>query len=299
MEVKRYTDSSFSFTTKRLKTIKFKPGEYVTLGLIIRGELIFRDYYICNPTWANKLEFYSMVVPNDLFTSFLKMITTSSSIIIKKKPSGSLTIKTLKPGNRLFLLCTDIGIAAVNSIISEPNTYANFNEVIVVITCKYIRELEYLNDKLEQLRQEPRVKPYAKNKLRIYLSVTHEPYPYSGELTWLIKSGTLIADLRTYNFDKMDRFMVCGSKQTTLDVVNLLRSLGYSEGSTRYPSDFIYEKILIDQTFEVLSKLNSLLKWLKMNDSNKKSKTLSNLKCSISHHFLYNPRHQHIITPSK
>ncbi len=66
-----------------------------------------------------------MVVPNDLFTSFLKMITTSSSIIIKKKPSGSLTIKTLKPGNRLFLLCTDIGIAAVNSIISEPNTYAN------------------------------------------------------------------------------------------------------------------------------------------------------------------------------
>ncbi|PIM95078.1 Ferredoxin--NADP reductase [Candidatus Hodgkinia cicadicola] len=282
-----------------MKAIKFKPGEYLTLGLIIRGELIFRDYYICSPTWTNKLEFYSMVVPNDLFTSFLKMITTSSSIIIKKKPSGSMVIEALNPGNRLFLLCTDIGIAAVSSIISEPKTYTNFNEVIVVMTCKYVRELKYISDKLKQLNQEPRIKPYAKNKLRTYLSVTHEPYPYSGELTWLIKSGTLIADLRTHNFDKMDRFMVCGSKQTTLDGVNLLRSLGYTEGSVHHPSDFTYERILIDQTFKALSELNDLLKWLKMNGSNQKSKTLLNFDWSISSSFHLQPNHQHIIPPSK
>ncbi len=57
LEVKHYTDSLLCFTTKRLKAIKFKLGEYQTLGLIIRGKLIFRDYYICNPTWTNKLEF--------------------------------------------------------------------------------------------------------------------------------------------------------------------------------------------------------------------------------------------------
>ncbi len=51
------------------------------------------------------------------------------------------------------------------------------------MTCKYVRELKYISDKLKQLNQEPRIKPYAKNKLRTYLSVTHEPYPYSGELT--------------------------------------------------------------------------------------------------------------------
>ncbi len=50
LEVTHYTDTLFSFTTKRLKTFKFKSGEYVTMGLIIRGELIFRDYYICSPT---------------------------------------------------------------------------------------------------------------------------------------------------------------------------------------------------------------------------------------------------------
>ncbi len=52
LEIKHYTDSLFSFTPKRLKkTIKFKPGKHVMIGLIIRGKLIFKDYYICNPTW--------------------------------------------------------------------------------------------------------------------------------------------------------------------------------------------------------------------------------------------------------
>ncbi|PIM95698.1 Ferredoxin--NADP reductase [Candidatus Hodgkinia cicadicola] len=263
----------------------FRSGEYVTMGLVIRGELVFRDYYICSPTWSNKLEFYSMVTPNDLFSSFLKMITTSSSVIIKKKTSGCLVMEALNPGNRLFLLCTDIGVAVVSSIISEPKTYANFNEVIVVMTCKYIQELQYFSDKLKQLRQTPQVKPYARHKLRIYLSVTHEPYPYSGELTWLIKSGTLIADLNTYNFDKMDRFMICGSKETTLSGLNLLKSLGYNEGSVRYPGDFVYEKIFVDQTFKLISELNSLLKWLKMDPSNEHTMALLSFNCSISSPF--------------
>ncbi len=285
LEVTHYTDTLFSFTTKRLKTFKFKSGEYVTMGLIIRGELIFRDYYICSPTWDNKLEFYPMVVSNDLFTSFLRMITTSSSVIIKKRTTGSLVMEALNPGKRLFLLCTDVGIAAVSSIISEPETYANFNEVIVVMTCKYVKELRYFSDKMKQLRQAPQVKPYAKNKLRTYLSVTHEPYPYSGELIWLIKSGTLIADLRTYNFDKMDRFMVCGSKETTLNGINLLKSLGYSKGSRRYPGDFVYEKIFIDQSLRLRSELNGLIKWLKKGTSNKHTMTLLSFNCSISSSF--------------
>ncbi|PIM95805.1 Ferredoxin--NADP reductase [Candidatus Hodgkinia cicadicola] len=247
LEVKHYTDTLFSFRTKRSKKIRFKSGGCVTMGLIIRGKLVFRNYYVCSPTWDNKLEFYSMVVPNGLFTSFLKMITTRSSVIIMKKMKNGLIMKALSPGKRLFLLCTDIGIAVVSNIISEPETYAKFNEVIVVMVCKYVGELQYFDDKLKQLATEPQIKPYARNKLRFYRSVTHEPYPYSGDLTWLIKSGTLIADLMTYTFDKMDRFMICGSQQTTLDVTNLLKVLGYNKGTANNPQDFAYERQFVNK----------------------------------------------------
>ncbi len=282
LEVKHYTNTLFCFTTKKLKTFKFRPGEYATIGLIIKGMLVFRDYYICSPTWDNKLEFYSRVVPDGLFTSFLRMITTKSSIIIKKKTSGELILDVLSPGKRLFLLCSDIGISAVSSIISEPNTYARFNEVIVVIVCKYVWELHYFNDKLKQMTKDQRIKPYAKNKLRVYQSVTHESYPYSGDLTWLIKSGTLIADLRTYNLDKMDRFVVCGSNQMALDSINLLKSLRYSKGSMGYPAHFTYESMFVDQTSNLLTDLDVLLKWLKIKHPDKDTETLLNSNYSIS-----------------
>ncbi len=47
----------------------------------------------------------------------------------------------------------------------------------------------------------------------------------------------------TYNLNKKDRFMVCGSKQMVFDVTNLLKLLKYVEGATNNPQDFVYEGV--------------------------------------------------------
>ncbi len=96
------------------------------IGLIINGE--FRAYSICTPSWSNELEFYSIKVLNGPFTTYLQKITTKSSIILKMKSTGTLVIKGLKPGKRLFLLCTGTGVAPFISVMFEPATYENFNE---------------------------------------------------------------------------------------------------------------------------------------------------------------------------
>ncbi|PIM96410.1 Ferredoxin--NADP reductase [Candidatus Hodgkinia cicadicola] len=245
LEIKHYTKALFSFKTTRPNNFKFKPGEFVMIGLIIKGEFIFRAYSICSSTWDNVLEFYSIKVPNGPFTSFLQKITTDSSIIIKTKSTGTLVLNALTLGKRLFLLCTGTGIAPFISIISEPGTYIKYNEVILVLTCRYSQELQYFNYKVKQMLKQPYIKLYARNKLRLYLSTTKGSYPYSGRITWLIKSGMLIADLKAYNFNRMDKFMICGSQQMILDVVNLLRSIGYLEGAINNPQDFVYERAFV------------------------------------------------------
>ena len=146
------------------------------------------------------------------------------------------------PGKRLFLFCTGTGIAPFISIIYDHETYIKYNEVIVVQTQRYSQELQYFNTKIKQMTKEVYIRSYAKNKLRFYSSITREPYPYTGRIAWLIKSGTLIADLMTYSLNEMDRFMVCGSKQMVFNVTNLLKSLKYVEGATNNPQDFVYEK---------------------------------------------------------
>ncbi len=99
------------------------------IGLIINGEFVFRAYSICTPSWSNELEFYSIKVLNGAFTTYLlQKITTKSSIILKMKSTGTLVIKGLNPGKRLFLLCTGTGVAPFISVMFEPATYENFNE---------------------------------------------------------------------------------------------------------------------------------------------------------------------------
>ncbi len=49
-------------------------------------------------------------------------------LILKMKSTGTLVIKGLKPGKRLFLLCTGTGVAPFISVMFEPATYENFNE---------------------------------------------------------------------------------------------------------------------------------------------------------------------------
>ncbi len=52
--------------------------------------------------------------------------------------------------------------------------------------------------------------------------------------------------------------MVCGSKQTTLDGVNLLKSLGYIEGNVCYLCDFIYEEVIVNWIFVIIFGTNGL-----------------------------------------
>ncbi len=173
-------------------------------------------------------------------------MTTDTSIIIKMKPEGSLILEALKPGKRLFLFCTSTGVAPFIIIIFNHEAYIKYNRVIVVLTCRCSQELQFFNNKIKQMTKEIYIKPYAKkNKLRFYLSITQEPYPYTGRITCLIKFGTLIADLVTYNLNKKDRFMVWESKQIVFDVTNLLKSLKYIEGATNNPQNFVYEGYIV------------------------------------------------------
>ncbi len=241
--VMHYTKQLFSFKAIKPSNFRFEAGQFVMIGLIIRGKFIFRAYSICGAIRANELEFYSIKVPNGTFTSFLQKISVNiSSIIIKLKPTGTLIINALKPGKRLFLLSTGTGIAPFVSIIYNPEVYKRYNEVIVVQTCRYPDELQYFNNKLNQLIQTLSMKRCIKNKLRFYLSITRMQYPYIGRITDLIKSGLLITDLRTWQFNNADKFMICGSHQMTIDISFLLNALGYKEGSTCCPQDFVYEK---------------------------------------------------------
>ncbi|XXN13773.1 MAG: ferredoxin--NADP reductase [Candidatus Hodgkinia cicadicola] len=245
VSVIHYTNSLFSFKVSRPKALRFKAGEFVMIGLVIKGKPVFRAYSICSASWQRMLEFYSIKVPNGPFTSFLQKLTTKGAVIVKTKPTGTLTLASLTPGKRLFLLCTGTGAAPFVSVMLEPEAYATYSELIVVLVCRFVSELQFLLHKCRQFVFNTRLSTLAKNKLRVYTSVTRDSYPFVGRITALIASGVLLDDLNLPALNEFDRFMICGSQAMIADTIMTLKALGYKEGSVSNPQAFVYEKAFV------------------------------------------------------
>ncbi|MFP3039021.1 MAG: ferredoxin--NADP reductase [Candidatus Hodgkinia cicadicola] len=246
VSVKHYSRRLFSFVILRPIRLKFKAGEFIMIGLIINKKPIFRAYSICTPSWSNMLEFYSIKVPNGAFTTFLQKISTRNSIIIKMKPTGTLVLSALAPGERLYLLCTGTGVAPFVSILFEPGVYEKFKQVIIVLTCRQVVELQYLKDKISELTRIASLKALAKGKARFYTATTREKSQFMGRIPYLITSGKLTSALGGAPFNKKDRFMICGSQPMINDVSSVLTKMGYKEGTATKPKHFVYERAFAD-----------------------------------------------------
>jgi ferredoxin-NADP reductase len=92
LDVRHWTDSLFSFTTTRNAACRFKNGQFVMLGLEVDGRPLMRAYSIASPNQAEELEFFSIKVQNGPLTSRLQHLSVGDSILIGRKPTGTLVL---------------------------------------------------------------------------------------------------------------------------------------------------------------------------------------------------------------
>ena len=214
------------------------------IGMTIEGKDVMRAYSLANPSWDEELEFYSIIMPNGELTSRLKDIKVGDEVGMSARAVGTLTHPSLRSkGKRLFMLSTGTGVAPFASLIREEKTYEKFDEVYLTQTCRYIKDLQYATDRVAEAKECPLVGEDAQNKLRLYSSVTREPYEYEGRITNLIESGKLFTDLGIPGLNpETDRIMICGSMAMLKDTQKILDAAGLSRGNGHVPGDYCWEK---------------------------------------------------------
>lgn len=92
----------------------FKAGQYATLSLEVDGELCHRPYSIVSSPREEVLEFFIELVPNGVLTPRLWELKLDSSIWIRRRIVGQLTLTT--DCHRHLMLATVTGIAPFVSI---------------------------------------------------------------------------------------------------------------------------------------------------------------------------------------
>ena len=247
--VRHWTDRLFSFRVTRPRSLRFRSGEFVMIGLLDdRGKPLLRAYSIASPAWDEELEFYSIKVPDGPLTSRLQHIQVGDQIILRPKPVGTLVLDALLPGHRLWFLATGTGIAPFASLMRDPDTYERYDEVVMMHTCRTIEELEYGRQLVAALKDDPLIGEMASEKLRYYPTTTREESPLMGRITDNLTSGKVFADLGIPSMDAgHDRAMVCGSLAFNVDVKAVLEGFGLREGANSEPQEYVVEKAFVGE----------------------------------------------------
>jgi ferredoxin--NADP+ reductase len=242
-QVQHYTDTLFRFRTARPPSLRFRPGEFVMIGLKGDAKPVLRAYSIASPSWDDTLEFYSIKVEGGALTSRLRHIKPGDRVLVGRKPTGTLVTDALKPGKRLYMISTGTGAAPFASLVREPGTYERFDEAILTHTCRTAPELTYTEQLAAAVKADPLVGEFAAEKLLYFNSLTREAGPRMGRITTLIESGALAEQLGRPQLDPdMDRVMICGSMAMLEELKSMLGARGFMEGSNAKPGDFVVEK---------------------------------------------------------
>lgn len=244
--VRHWTDRLFSFRVTRPRSLRFRSGEFVMIGLPDdAGRPVLRAYSIASPNWDDELEFYSIKVPDGPLTSRLQHIRPGDEVILRPKPVGTLVLDALLPGRRLWLLATGTGLAPFASLVRDPDTHDRYDEVVLMHTCRERAELAYGRDLVAALSADPLIGDLA-GRLRYYPTTTREPSERMGRITETLASGRVLADLGLPPITpEADRVMVCGSLDFNRDVRAVLEGFGLEEGANSNPRHYVVEKAFV------------------------------------------------------
>lgn len=247
LSVQHWTDTQFTFTTTRDPGFRFANGQFVMVGLAVSERPLLRAYSIASANHEEHLEFLSIKVPDGPLTSRLQHIRVGDEVLVSRKPTGTLLLDDLRPGQRLYLLSTGTGAAPFLGLIKDPQVYERFESVILVHGTRWIRESAVVRRKIQALRNDEHLGEAVRNQLHYYPTVTREPHVNQGRLTSLLDSGRLLRDLGMPPLDAAtDRVMVCGSPAMLADTRTSLDALGFvMSPNIGEPGDYLIERAFV------------------------------------------------------
>ena len=143
LSVHHWTDTLFSFTTTRDPSFRFRNGEFTMIGLKVGEKPLLRAYSVASANYEDRLEFFSIKVPDGPLTSRLQHLKEGDEIIVSRKATGTLVIDNLEDGRNLYLIGTGTGLAPFLSVIKDPETYERFEKVVLLHGCRRVAELAY------------------------------------------------------------------------------------------------------------------------------------------------------------
>jgi ferredoxin--NADP+ reductase len=242
LSLQHWSDKLFSFRLSRPESWRFVPGQFARLGLPLEnGGMVWRAYSMTSASWDEYLEFFSIVVPDGLFTSRLARLQVGDTVLLDNKANGFFTVDRLPDGEDLWLLATGTGLAPYLSILQQPEVWQRFAHIVLVHCVRDASELAY-RDEIAALRQHPLWAEWG-NRLHYLPVVTRQPEPgmLQQRIPALLASGELAEAAGLPLTPERSRFMICGNPAMVEDTHRQLMKIGFRLSRLSAPGHLVLE----------------------------------------------------------
>ncbi|MBA2672714.1 ferredoxin--NADP reductase [Ramlibacter sp.] len=249
LHVHHWNDSLFSLRVARPPSLRFESGHFVMIGLVVEGKPLMRAYSIASAVYDDHLEFLSIKVPDGPLTSRLQHVRVGETLLVGRKPVGTLVIDDLKPGRHLYLFGSGTGLAPYMSIIQDPAVYERFEKVVLVHSVRRVNELAYADFIRNELPASELIGEEVRRQLVYYPTVTREAFATRGRITELISSGKMFEDLGVPRFNAQDdRAMLCGSPSMLEELSRMLDGHGLRVSPQQgHAGDYVIERAFVEK----------------------------------------------------
>ena len=192
LSVHHWNDSLFSFTTTRGPSLRFESGHFVMVGLEVDGKPLLRAYSVASANYEEHLEFFSIKVPNGPLTSRLQHLKVGDEVLVSRKPTGTLVLTDLLPGQHLYLLAHRHRPRAVHEHHPRSGDLRALREGRRWCTaCARSTSWPTREFIADELPQHDYLGEQVREQLLYYPTVTREPFRNQGRLTELLDNGKL------------------------------------------------------------------------------------------------------------
>ena len=245
--VHHWTADLFSFRIERPQSFRFASGEFIMIGLPgPDGRPVMRAYSIASPAWEDHLEFFSVKVAHGALTSRLQHLEVGDLVLLGRKPTGTLVVDALEPGERLIMVGTGTGLAPFLSVLRDPETHERFEHIVVSHTVRQKEELAYREFLEDEIRTDEIFGELLRDRFTYYPTVTRGEFHRQGRITDRIRDGLFRQDLNlTIEARQTSRFMICGSIAFNKEMVEILTDWGLTEGTQSNPGQFVVERAFV------------------------------------------------------
>lgn len=215
----------------------FTAGQFTRLAQEIDGEMIARPYSFVNGPDNPLHEFYFITVPGGPLTRSMVRLGSGDTLYIAPRSAGFFVLGELPAADTLWMLATGTAIGPFLSILTTPEVWQRYRNVVLVHAVRSAAELSYrdrIQSLLEQHPQQLQFIPFVSREATGFAIRDRVP--------------AAIADRRLEERAGLEldaagsQVMICGNPAMVRDTVQVLEARGLKKNKRRDPGQITTEQ---------------------------------------------------------